>query len=242
MLMRLRAPRVKKMIKAILDNGTGIIENLSTSGGYLKTNLNIPKEIFHIKLKLMGCKTIKLNCEPQWNNESGVGFKILGVGDSKVDFFNQYIENQFQAFEIYGENRVFTSEILVTLKDTNVFGNVYFSNYIEYQGMIREKFLLSVVPGLHEMLAKTQIKLVTVDTYNKFISNAYFGDTLLLELTTSDIKAATCKLNINFKNKETGKLVGQGYQQFCVVSAKGKVMRLPDILLKPLDFYQEVEN
>ncbi|MBU0463859.1 MAG: thioesterase family protein [Proteobacteria bacterium] len=242
MLMTLRAPRVEKPIEALLDDGICVIENISTSGGFLKTDHNIPKKNFNITLKLMGRKTIGIKCEPQWENESGVGFKILDIENSKENFFNNYIENQFQAFKIYGKNRVFTSEIMVTLKDTNVFGNVYFSNYIEYQGSIREKFLLASVPDLHEMLAKTHVRLVTIDTYNKFISNAYFGDILLLELTTSDINAATCKLNITFKNKATGKLVGKGYQRFCVVSSKGKVMRLPEALLGPLDFYQEIEN
>ena len=292
MLMTLRAPRVQKPIEAVLDDDTCVIENISTSGGFLKTDQKIPKKKFTIKLRLMGRKTIGINCEPQWENEAGVGFKILDIENSKENFFNDYIKNQFQAFKIYGENRIFTSEIMVTLKDTNVFGNVYFSNYIEYQGTIREKFLLASVPDLHEMLAKTQVRLVTIDTYNKFVSNAYFGDVLLLELTTSDrekfllasvpdlhemlaktqvrlvtidtynkfvsnayfgdvlllelttsdINAATCKLNITFKNKATGKIVGKGYQRFCVVSSKGKVMRLPQELLGPLDFYQTFEN
>ena len=242
MLMTLRAPRVQKPIEAVLDDDTCVIENISTSGGFLKTDQKIPKKKFTIKLRLMGRKTIGINCEPQWENEAGVGFKILDIENSKENFFNDYIKNQFQAFKIYGENRIFTSEFMVTLKDTNVFGNVYFSNYIEYQGTIREKFLLASVPDLHEMLAKTQVRLVTIDTYNKFVSNAYFGDVLLLELTTSDINAATCKLNITFKNKATGKIVGKGYQRFCVVSSKGKVMRLPQELLGPLDFYQTFEN
>ena len=242
MLMTLRAPRVEKPIEALLDDGICVIENISTSGGFLKIGHNIPKKNFNITLKLRGSKSIGIKCEPQWENKSGVGFKILDIENSKETFFNEYIENQFQAFKTYGTNRIFTSEIMVTLKDTNVFGNVYFSNYIEYQGTIREKFLLASVPDLHEMLAKTHVRLVTIDTYNKFISNAYFGDILLLELTTSDINAATCKLNITFKNKTTGKLVGKGYQRFCVVSSKGKVMRLPEALLGPLDFYQEIEN
>ena len=242
MLMRLRPPRVNKKIKAILKNGTGIIENISASGGFLKTVEKIPDENFDIKLKLMGRRTIKINCEPQWYNESGIGFKVSRIENSKQEFFNQYIENQLQALKIYGERRVFTTEILVTLKDTNVFGNVYFSNFIEYQGIIREKFLLSAVPDLHEMLARTSIRLVTVDTYNKYISNAYFGDTLLVELTTSEINAATSRMNITFINKATGELIGQGYQRFCVVSATGKVMRIPDEFLRPLDFYEEVEN
>lgn len=240
--MTLRAPRVQKSIEAVFDDGTCVIENISTSGGFLKTDHKIPKENFNIKLKLLGRKTIGIKCEPQWENKSGVGFKILDIENSNENFFNEYMENQFQGFKIYGKNRFFTSEIQVTLKDTNAFGNVYFSNYIEYQGNIREKFLLATVPDLYEMLAKNQIRLVTIDTYNKFISNAYFGDTLLLELTTSDIKAATCQLNITFKNKATGALVGKGYQRFCAVSAKGKVMRIPEALLGPLDFYQTVED
>ena len=240
--MRLRAPRVNKKIFAILEEGSGIIENISASGGFLKTDDKIPKENFDIKLKVMGCRTIKINCKRQWNNEAGLGFKVLSVENSKQEFFNRYIENQIQALKIYGDHRVFTTEILITLKDTNVFGNVYFSNFIEYQGVIREKFLLASVPNLHDMLAKTQVRLVTVDTYNKYISSAYFGDTLLIELTTSDINAATCKMNITFKNKATGALIGQGYQRLCVVSSNGKVLRIPNEFLGALDFFQEVEN
>lgn len=242
MLERPRPPRVNKKINVSLEEGNGIIENISASGGFLKTDNKIPKENFNIKLNISGGRTIKINCEPQWNNKTGVGFKVLSVENSKQQFFKKYIENQLQALKIYGADRVFTTEILVTLKDTNVFGNVYFSNYIEYQGIIREKFLLSSVPDLHDMLAKTKIRLVTVDTYNKFISNAYFGDTLLVELTTSDINAATCRMNITFKNKATGKLIGQGYQRLCVVSSEGKVVRIPDEILRPLDFYQEVKS
>ncbi|MCK5835968.1 MAG: thioesterase family protein [Desulfobacula sp.] len=242
MLMRNRPQRLKKRMNAVLNDGSGIIENISTKGGFLKTDHKISHEAFPIKIKPMGAKTIRINCKPQWKNEHGVGFKIIGIEETKQDFFSQYISNQLQAFESYGDNRIFSSEILVTLKDTNVFGNVYFSNYIEYQGIIREKFLLSTVPDLHKILAQTGIRLVTVDTYNKFISSSYFGDTLVAELTTSDMNAATCRLNIRFKNKDTGNLVGQGYQRFCVISSKGKVIRIPDAFLLPLDFYQEIKN
>jgi len=242
MLMKKRPQRLKKRMNAVLNDGSGIIENISTNGGFLKTDHKIPEGDFPIKLKLMGFKTIQINCEPQWNNECGVGFKIIDVENKKQIFFNQYIDNQLKAFESYGSNQIFSTEILVTLKDTNAFGNVYFSNYIEYQGAIREKFLLATVPDIHEMIVQKGIRLVTVDTYNKFISNSYFGDTLLAELTTSDMNAATCRLNICFKNKDTGKLVGQGYQRVCVVNSKGRVTRIPDAFLFPLDFYQEIKN
>ena len=237
-----RAPRVQKKIKARIENHTGIIENISASGGFLKLDSDIPTGPFNLELKISEYKTIKMECEPQWSNDVGVGFKVIKVEDAKENLFNQYVEKQIQALSIYGDKRVFTTEIAVTLKDTNVFGNVYFSNFIEYQGVIREKFLLATVPDLHDLLASSSIRLVTVDTYNRYVSNAYFGDILEIQLTTSEIKAATCRLNIRFKNKKTGELVGEGYQRFCVVSAKGNVIRIPEPLLGPLNFYHELKE
>ena len=244
MLMRARDPRVNKQILAVLNQGDdAIVENISSSGGFLKTATHFSKgQAFNLDLKVMGGKTIKMVCESKRCDDSGVGFKILSFKNAREDLFNQYVEKQFASLKQFGESRVFTTEIMITLKDTNVFGNVYFSNFIEFQGVIREKFLLATVPDLHDLLTRTSIRLVTVDTYNKFISNAYFGDVLLVELTTSSIQAASCKLNIVFKNKNTGDLIGRGYQTFCVVKANGKVVRLPEELLGPLDFYQEVAS
>jgi len=240
--MKQRAPRVKKRIKAVLDHGTGIIENISSSGGFLRTDSDIPHDPFNIELKISNFKTIKIQCEPQWENESGVGFKVTGIEDTKEELFNEYVEKQFQALEYFGKERVFQTKVTVTLKDTNVFGNVYFSNDIQYQGVVREKFFLEKVPDLHELLTANSLRLVTIDTYNKFINNAYFGDTLLVELTTSEINGASCRLNITFKNKETGELLGQGYQRVCIVGATGRVMRIPAELLDILDFYQEIKD
>ncbi|MBW2655162.1 MAG: thioesterase family protein [Deltaproteobacteria bacterium] len=237
-----RAPRVQKKIKALLNNETGIIENISTSGGFLKLESDIPTEPFHLELKISEFKTIKLACEPQWHNSSGLGFRVLDIEEAKGDLFTRYVENQIQALKIYGKDRVFKTEIVVTLKHTNVFGNVYFSNFIEYQGIVREKFLMATVPDLHQLMANRSIRLVTVDTYNRFVNNAYFGDILVVELTTSEIKAATCRLDIIFKNKKTGALVGEGYQRVCMVSEKGKVMRIPENFLTPLNFYHEIKG
>ena len=237
-----REPRVKKKIRAVFEGGTGIIENISSSGGFLKLNQGLPTDTFNIALKISAYKTLKMKCEPQWRNDYGVGFRVLEVEDSKEALFKQYVEKQLKSLELFGDQRVFKTEIVVTLKDTNVFGNVYFSNFIEYQGVVREKLLLSTVPDLHEMLAGNSIRLVTVEVYNKYVSNSYFGDRLLTELTTSEINAATCRLNIIFRNKGTGELVGEGFQRICIVGSKGKVMRIPSNLLDILDFYQEVKD
>ena len=100
---------------------------------------------------------------------------------------------------------------------------------------------MSSFPDINKFFTKRKLRLVTIDVYNKFISSSYFGDTLLIELTTSDLNAATCKLNINFKNKATGEMVGEGYQRLVIVNSKGKAIKVPEILRELLDFYQEVE-
>lgn len=241
-MRKTRDQRVQKKIKAVLDNQTGIIENISTSGGFLKLESEIPTETFLLELKISEFKTIKMECEPLWHNSSGVGFRFLDIKDAKEDLFTQYVEKQIQALKIYGKERVFKTEVMVTLKNTNAFGNVYFSNFIEYQGVVREKFLLANVPNLHQLMANGSLRLVTVDTYHRFISNAYFGETLVVELTTSEIKAATCRLEILFKNKATGKMVGEGYQRICLVSEKGRVMRIPENFLGLLNFYHEIKE
>ncbi|MBU8849666.1 MAG: thioesterase family protein [Desulfobacterales bacterium] len=237
-----RAPRVQKKIKALLNNETGVVENISASGGFLRMESDLPTEPFHLELKISEFKTIKLECEPQWHNSSGLGFRVLDVEEAKDDVFTRYVENQIQALKVYGTDRVFKVEIVVTLKNTNVFGNVYFSNFIEYQGVVREKFLMATVPDLHKLMANRSVRLVTVDTYNRFVDNAYFGDTLVVELTTSEIKAASCRLDIIFRNKVTGQLIGEGYQRVCMVSEKGKVIRIPDNFLAPLNFYHEIKG
>jgi enediyne biosynthesis thioesterase len=232
---------VNKSIVAILDKGRGIVENISRNGGFLKTDTEVGGT-FGIELRMTGSRTLKMECEPLWRNPAGVGFRVLNTEPAKKGRYERYVESQLKSLERFGHSRVFTTDILVTLKDTNMFGNVYFSNYIEYQGVIREKFLLYTVPDLHRLLAGNRIRLVTVDTYNRYVSNAFFGDTLVAGLTTSDINAASCRLNISFRNKATGDLVSRGYQRFCVVSDQGKVLRLPRELLDPLDFFQETET
>jgi len=237
-----RAPRVEKKIKAVLSCGTGIVENISESGGFLRPDQEIPDAPFQLELKISEFKNIKMRCEPQWQSSDGVGFKVLDIQEAQEDLYSEYVEKQLQALRVYGNERVFKTEIMVTLKNTNVFGNVYFANFIEYQGVVREQFLLANVPDLHNLMAEQKIRLVTVDTYNRFISNAYFGDILVVELTTSEIKAATCRLNITFKNKATDELIGEGYQRICVVSEKGKVIRIPETFLGALNFYHEVKE
>jgi len=136
-------------------------------------------------------------------------------------------------------NRVWRTEIFVNLGETNATGNVYFSNYFKYQGKCREDLLLKHVPNVSEIMMTTGERLITIDSYNKFIESAYFGDYIIGETRVGEIKASSARLDIKFVNKKTGRILGDGYQRFCCANAQGKVIRLPE-WFDFLQFYNEV--
>jgi acyl-CoA thioesterase FadM len=236
-----REIRVSKKIPAIYEGDESFVENISKTGGFLKTKTTIPKEKFNVTLQINKYKTVQLSCHPQWSNENGVGFRVLGIEESKKDIFDAYMNKQIEQMQQFGEDRVFRTEIYVTLKDTNATGNVYFANFFQFQGIVRERILLAHIPNANQYFYETGHRLVTIDAYNKYINNAYFGDIIIAELTTSNIQASQMRLNIRFKNKATGVLIGDGYQDFCCVNRQGKVIKMPKAF-DYLEFYQEVRE
>ena len=146
---------------------------------------------------------------------------------------------QVEQVKKFGNDRVFRMPIVITLGHTNATGNVYFSNYFSFQGTCREHFLLNHVPNINQMFMQTGIRLVTIDAYTKYASNAYFGDTLIAEVTIKDVQASQAKMVFRFRNKDNGKLVAEGYQHICCVNRLGKVIKLPKIF-EFMDFYNEV--
>src|SRR3989338_8399696 len=74
----------------------------------------------------------------------------------------------------------------VLLKQTNMLGNTYFSNYIDWMGEAREQLFLmhpSAAPFLSE---NANIFMITHTLHHRFIDNAFFGDQIRIELTTKD--------------------------------------------------------
>lgn len=230
--------RVNKKIVSVIDEKKHLIENISSSGGYLKTDEIISKP-FTQKLLINNYREIELKCVPKWNNQKGFGFEIVSVQKNREEYFNQFVSRQIELTKEFGDDRIFRKEIFINLGETNATGNVYFANYVKFQGLLRESCIINHVPNLNEIMVNTGIKLVTVDVYQKFKRNAYFGDTVIGEVTVGQIMGSQAKLNFKFRNKATGELIGEGYQRFCCVDKSGKVMKLPR-LFDFMEHYLEV--
>ena len=63
---------------------------------------------------------------------------------------------------------------IVTFEETNVVGNVYYTNYFLWQGQCRELFLREHAPQILHSLQSGQLKLVTAhascDYFDEFVS------------------------------------------------------------------------
>lgn len=234
-----KSERTSKRIAAITtDKKTLVIDNISFNGGYLKTREKKTGQ-FTLKLLINNYKEVELECVSRWDNEQGLGFEIVSIQKNKEKFFNEFVNRQIQLVKQLGDDRVFRKDIFINLGETNATGNVYFANYVKYQGVLRESCIVHHIPNINEIMAQTGIKLVTVDVYQKFRQNAYFGYTITGELTVGQIKGCQAKLNFKYRNKADGELIGEGYQHFCCVGKSGKILKMPK-LFEFMEHYIEV--
>ncbi|MFC7221070.1 acyl-CoA thioesterase [Streptomyces polyrhachis] len=73
------------------------------------------------------------------------------------------------------QRRTYDHRHLVTLEETNLVGNVYFSNYFLWQGHCREHFLTEHAPGVMRAL-REDLALVTVSSRCDFFAELYATD------------------------------------------------------------------
>jgi enediyne biosynthesis thioesterase len=120
----------------------------------------------------------------------------------------------------------FEIEHIVTLADTNVVGNVYFANYVSWQGRCRERFLAehcpSVVDGLHGDLA-----LVTVSCACDFFSELFALDRVAVRMTLDRIVENRIEFDFDYYrvNQRPARVVARGRQVVaCMVRKDGELL------------------
>ena len=109
----------------------------------------------------------------------------------------------------------FVFEKQVLIKQTNVLGNTYFANYIEWEGEAREKFFLSHPEATEFLKAHSNILMVTHSLFHRFHSNSYFGDVVRIELTTRNILDYSLVIVFRHSKHVKNILVGEGWQKIC---------------------------
>ncbi len=136
----------------------------------------------------------------------------------------------------------FLVEHTVYFNETNAVGGVvYFSNFVKWQGMVREKYFIDTVPEWRDIMKYIQagkLNMITVEEHSFFSHHAFFGDKIIIKLQTTNIKKYSFDMIYTMINAETEKLVYEGFQRLTFDDFSGKFIEIPPPMLASVRKYQ----
>ncbi len=113
--------------------------------------------------------------------------------------------------------RTFDLHHVVTFEETNVVGNVYFSNYFLWQGMCREMFLRQHAPQALMELRAGDLRLVTAHASCDYTDELVAFDEVCIRLSLNRFIPFGVSLNFEF-----GRLATAGNGRGFEVVARGR--------------------
>jgi enediyne core biosynthesis thioesterase len=110
--------------------------------------------------------------------------------------------------------RAFEYRHVVSLQETNMLGNVYFTNHLQWQGRCREMFLMQHAPAVLEEFA-TGLSLVTVKVECEYYEELRAFDELLICMRVKDLTPGRVTMTFDYVRVAAGSrlLVARGEQQ-----------------------------
>jgi enediyne core biosynthesis thioesterase len=123
---------------------------------------------------------------------------------------------------------------IVTLEETNLVGNVYFSNYVRWQGHCRERFLIEYAPGVLRALSG-DLAMVTLSCQCDFFDELTVADNVELRMSLSRVDGSRIVMTFCYYRVDGAmfQLVARGSQTIACMRRVGNVMEsvsIPDEL------------
>ena len=142
-----------------------------------------------------------------------------------------------------GGMRVFEHRHIVTFEETNLLGNVYFTNFFLWQGECREMFLHAHVPDVLRELTHG-LSLATTRSSCEFFAEAFAFDEILVRLKLNELTQSRVTMGFEYYRVNGGRsdLLAQGEQQVVCVRKNGQsvvVTELPPALHQKLLEFRE---
>lgn len=103
---------------------------------------------------------------------------------------------------------------IVSFQETNLVGNVYYANYVQWQGRCREMFLKDNVPDIITELSQG-LALVTVRVSCEYLSELFAFDHVIIRMRLGEIKQNRITMLFEYwrVTDEGEELVAKGEQQ-----------------------------
>jgi enediyne core biosynthesis thioesterase len=132
---------------------------------------------------------------------------------------------------------------IVSFEETNLVGNVYYANYVLWQGRCREMFLRDRSPGIIKELSQG-LALVTVRVSCDYLSELYAFDDVTIRMRLRDITQNRITMLFEYwRITDDGEeLVAKGEQQAACMRREGEKMvatPIPKELQEALALYNE---
>jgi YbgC/YbaW family acyl-CoA thioester hydrolase len=131
---------------------------------------------------------------------------------------------------------------LVGFEETNLVGNVYYVNYLRWQGRCREMFLREMAPEVLEDI-RADLKLFTLKVDCEFFAEITAFDELSIRMRLEDLTQTQVGFTFDYvKLPETGGelLVARGRQRVACMRGPNndtRPTRVPEALRKSLEPY-----
>ncbi|HZR52071.1 MAG TPA: acyl-CoA thioesterase [Streptosporangiaceae bacterium] len=130
---------------------------------------------------------------------------------------------------------------VVGFEETNLVGNVYYVNYVRWQGRCREMFLLEHAPGVLDEL-RADLKLFTIKSECEYLSEVTAFDQLAIRMRLEELTQTQIGFAFDYVKIGDGfeELVARGRQRVaCMRGANGATApaRVPEQLRRALEGY-----
>jgi enediyne core biosynthesis thioesterase len=130
---------------------------------------------------------------------------------------------------------------VVSFEETNLVGNVYYVNYVRWQGRCREMFLLEHAPGVLDEL-RADLKLFTIKSECEYLSEVTAFDEVAIRMRLEELTQTQIGFAFDYvrTSHDMEELVARGRQRVaCMRGSNGATApaRVPDQLRRALERY-----
>ncbi|WKD51573.1 acyl-CoA thioesterase [Microbulbifer spongiae] len=145
------------------------------------------------------------------------------------------------------EGAFFEYSFFTTFEQTNVVGNIYFANFVVWQGSCREMFIQEYCTDVLEKI-NNGLKLITLDVSCQYLDQLYAFDKVVMHMNIGVL--GTEKMMLQFRyykedNHGERKLVclgSQGTAAMQEIDGKIRAVAFPDSMLDIIDSYDMIEK
>lgn len=141
--------------------------------------------------------------------------------------------------------RTFDSRHLVTFEETNLVGNVYFTNYFLWQGRARELFLREHSPSTLAQLTAGELRLVTAHASCDYVDEFVAFDEVVVRMSLNRFIPFGVSLGFEYcrvtKDAPTYEVIARGRQDIKFLRREGAGWNLFEIPKPLMEVFQSYE-